>query len=210
LIHSQRIGRAKNGSLEAFDELYSWLLPLAYRYAWVQVGDRNVAEEITSESFVSLVAKLQEMPDTDLAVLAWIRRVVRNKVVDWIRHQQVQRQAWGEIANSSDSERQDSASLPSDPIESDEQRLGVHELLQALPDDYRNVLELRYLDNLSTEQIASFLGLSVSAANSMLFRARNRFRVEHRRINGTTDESESSMNQVSRDSLFAKGDGGHR
>lgn len=173
---SQRISRAKRGSREAFDELYDWLITPVYRYAWNQVSDQSAAEEICSEAFLALVTELGELPEADSAVMAWMRRVVRNKSVDWIRRNQVQRKAWAVIATSQRDLPEESS--PSSTMETQEDCCLVQRVLHCLPSDHRDALELRYLDGFSVQQIATALELSMSAVNSLLYRARESFRKE--------------------------------
>lgn len=173
---SQRISRAKRGGREAFGELYDWLITPVYRYAWNQVGDQCAAEDICSEAFLALVKELDDLPESDLAVMAWIRRVVRNKSVDWIRRNQVQRKAWAVIATT---ERDvPEAASPSSAMEEQEDCRLVQSILGRLPSDHRDALELCYLDGFSVQQVATALELSMSAANSLLYRARESFRKE--------------------------------
>ncbi|EMI56134.1 RNA polymerase sigma factor [Rhodopirellula sallentina] len=187
MTSSQRISRAQDGSREAFDELYAWLLPSVYTFAWSQVNDRSAAEEITSETFMTLVAKLDELPSNDVAVLAWSRVVVRNKSVDWVRRRQLQRRATVAMAQSGTRIDEKDSSNPIQLIETQEQRHLVHQILENLAAEYRQVIELRYLDDLSNEQIAEAIGLSASATNSLLYRARKSFRHEHQRLTNDQD-----------------------
>lgn len=173
---SQRINRAKRGDRKGFDDLYDWLVTPVYRYAWTHVRDVSAAEEISSEAFLALVSNLPEMPEMDSAVLAWMRRVVRNKSVDWIRRNQNQRKAWESIAALGDGPTQRQNESPATTLESREDHDRVHQVLACLPDEYRDALELRYLDDLSLQQIASTLGISASATNSLLYRSREAFR----------------------------------
>ncbi len=183
----QRIRRTQSGDQAAFDELYAWLLPEVYRYAWAQVGNQGAAEEITSETFLAFVSKLDEMPEDDQSVLAWMRVVARNKSVDWVRRQQNQRQAMAAIANVGGSLHTKASSAPSHHFESQERCQLVHVVLEKLRDEYRQVLELQFLDGLSVIAIADVIGATPSATTSLLYRARQSFRSEHRRLLGVAD-----------------------
>ncbi|EMI40600.1 RNA polymerase sigma factor 70, region 4 type 2 domain protein [Rhodopirellula sp. SWK7] len=129
-----------------------------------------------------LVAKLNELPTNDMAVLAWTRTVVRNKSVDWVRRRQLQRRAVVTIAESNERLDGKASMTPMHLAETQEQRHLVHRVLENLPDEYRQVIELRYLDDLSNDEIADVIGLTSSATNSLLYRARKSFRCEHQRL----------------------------
>jgi RNA polymerase sigma-70 factor (ECF subfamily) len=182
----QRISRAKREGCEAFGDLYDWLVTPIYRYAWNQVNDQSAAEDICAEAFLALVNELDTLPESDLAVMAWMRRVVRNKSVDWIRRKRVQRKAQTVIADSK-TDRDDENS-PSFAMETQEECHLVQRVLHRLPSDHRDALELCYIDGLTIRQVATALDLSVSAANSLLFRARENFRKECDRQQQCTGE----------------------
>ena len=172
-----RLEKALRGDREAFDSLCEWLLPAVYRYAVGRVGDRAVAEEITSDAFVVMIQKMSTLPPADAAVLAWIRGVVRHRCIDWIRRQQVSRRVTTQLQQQLDTSSGSLSEPPSERIEQDEQRKAVFGVLDELSDIHRCVLELRYFDGLDLDGVAEALGCSRSAANSTLYRARDAFRI---------------------------------
>ena len=66
-----------------------------------------------------------------------------------------------------------------------ESREMVHRVLQELPPKYRLCLVLREYQGLSCEEIGEVIGSSRSAVKSLLFRAREEFRVVYQRLGGT-------------------------
>ena len=184
--HTHIVG-AKQGRQDAFDSLYHWLLPQVYRYALAQTGDRNVAEDIVSESFMAMIRSIETLPNHDVAVLAWMRTVVRRRWVDWVRRQSLGREAMTKLSSNS---RDDSVD-PKLRLDRQESISQVREALDRLPNDYREVLELRYLDGFSLRDISQTLEQSVSAVNSMLFRARNALRNQLMRTSKDHDQDDS-------------------
>lgn len=168
--HTHIIG-AKRGNQDSFDSLYQWLMPRVYRYAMVYTGSHAVAEEIVSESFMAFVSTLSTLPDHDLAVLAWMRTVVRRRAVDQIRSQAIRRE---KLANCFAGEA-DPTGPPDDALRR-EQIVQVRLALTEIPEDHREVLELRYIDGCSLGTIAETLELTSAALNSRLYRARETLR----------------------------------
>jgi RNA polymerase sigma-70 factor (ECF subfamily) len=154
-----------------FDAFYEWSLPRVYRYALAATGQRAVAEDITSEAFLSIVNEPSITASPRLVLLARLRRTVHNKAVDWIRHQTVKRKSLASVATEENDGHGDSDSL----VDA-EQREMVFKALDQLPEDYRRALQWRYFDDQSVQQIANLGGWSKSATNSLLYRARAAFR----------------------------------
>jgi RNA polymerase sigma-70 factor (ECF subfamily) len=73
---------------------------------------------------------------------------------------------------------------PSSREELNEQRLAVRRVMDDLPEQYRLVLEWKYIDDLSVRQIGDRLAMTEKAAESILFRARREFREGLGRVGG--------------------------
>src|SRR5215472_16368573 len=72
-----------------FDDIYRTHVNAVFRYAMRTVGDRSLAEDITSEAFLELYRNLDSMDPERLP--AWLFTVVRNRAVDYWRKQAVER-----------------------------------------------------------------------------------------------------------------------
>ncbi|HUU09262.1 MAG TPA: sigma-70 family RNA polymerase sigma factor [Phycisphaerae bacterium] len=65
---------------------------------------------------------------------------------------------------------------PAAPLEAAETRAQVAAVMDGLPDDQRQAMEWKYMDDLSVREIARRLGRTEKAAETVLYRARNAFR----------------------------------
>jgi len=109
-------------------------------------GDRAVAEDLTSETFLAVAAGREEMPLT----VGWLIGVARHKLVDHWRWQARQKRLLQAVeASSSDSD---------DPWDVELDRLHAHVVLTLLAPQHRAALTLRYLDGLSVPESAAVLG----------------------------------------------------
>jgi RNA polymerase sigma-70 factor, ECF subfamily len=145
-----------------------------FRYAVRRVTDSAEAEDITAEVFAAVVAHPSRVPklttDTsDDLTRAYLIGIARRKVTDSLRKRSrhPQETLSPELA------------LPHSLEESLEKREGARQLrkiLDALPADWREVLLLKYVEELSLKEIAVSLGRSEKAVNSLLQRARTEAR----------------------------------
>ncbi|HCT55141.1 MAG TPA: RNA polymerase subunit sigma-24, partial [Balneola sp.] len=98
---------------------------------------------------------------------AWALNIARNKSIDWIRHQQKERN------RKSDSEQENSSS---DQVEENDLRDArineIRKSMNLISDAQRIVLELFYVENLSIKEISIVLGISSGTVKSRLYTAR--------------------------------------
>ena len=159
------------GDIHAFEELHRRYVGSIFRLVRRKLGDALLAEDIAQETFMKA-----------FNFGGWVDTVARNLCFDELRRRQRDQRV-------EDSEEDDSdllASLPStargfDPVqvqESNELRRQVWTVSQRLPEKYRLVLTLRELQGLSYRRIATMLKMSESAVETLLYRARLRFKEE--------------------------------
>ncbi len=170
------------GDIYAFEELHRRYVGSIYRLVRRKLGDALLAEDIAQETFLKALRMLDRVDDS-FNFGGWVHTVARNLCFDELRRRQRDQR----VEESTDEEDADLlASLPStsrsfDPVlvqESNEVRRQVWTVAQRLPEKYRLVLTLRELQGLSYRRIASILKMSESAVETLLYRARLRFKEE--------------------------------
>lgn len=174
----------RNGDVHAFEELHRRYVASIYRLVRRKLGDALLAEDIAQETFMKAL-RMMDRVDDSFNFGGWIHTVARNLCFDELRRRQRDLRADAVGTNEEDAELM--AQLPStatafDPVlmqESNETRHQVWEVAQRLPEKYRIVLTLRELQDLSYRQIARTLKMSESAVETLLYRARLRFKEEY-------------------------------
>ena len=154
------------GSGEAFDELLARYQDKLYTYILYNVHNEDVANDIFQETFVRVIMTLQQGRYTSSGrFYAWLVRIARNHIIDRFRNVR------SENAISNDECEYDllnDASLAEQPIESqlvNEQTLrDVHRLMEHLPDTQREVIFLRFFQDLSFKEIAETTGVGINTA----------------------------------------------
>lgn len=157
--------RARSGDTEAFDELYRRYQPRIFRFIVFRVGDRDAAADLCQDTFVAAWRGLRSFePRRAGSVAAWLFRIARNLVVDRARRE-------GRIVLTE--------APPVDRTEFEEatmSRLEVVRLLDLLPAAERDVLALRFIAELSREEVAAVLGRTPDAITQLQYRALERLR----------------------------------
>jgi RNA polymerase sigma-70 factor (ECF subfamily) len=171
----------RNGDVHAFEELHRRYVASIYRLVRRKLGDALLAEDIAQETFMKALRQMDRVDDS-FNFGGWVHTVARNLCFDELRRRQ--RDLRADAGDDDDADLL--ASLPStakgfDPVlvqESNEIRRQVWAVAQRLPEKYRLVLTLRELQDLSYRQIARSLKMSESAVETLLYRARLRFKEE--------------------------------
>lgn len=167
-------------------------LPSLWRYVYTRVnGDQHLAEDITSETILALLAAVQSDSDHEIINPAgWMRTVAGRRVQDHFRAVLRVRHLIEETAGTS---HVTSDADPAKHSELQETRAEVRQVMDQLPEQYRAALEWKYLDKLSVREIADRWAVTEKAAESILFRARREFRDQliHR---GAADTAEKPCN----------------
>ncbi|MHC5065267.1 MAG: RNA polymerase sigma factor [Planctomycetota bacterium] len=152
------------GDGSALDELVQRWQPRLERHALRHCSDQEAARDICQEAWLAIVRGIRRLSDPAL-FRAWAYRIVANKSADWLRRRQREghRTVAEEPASSPRADAEDSQAL-------------LQAALKSLPADRRGILELRYLEELSTAEIAHVLDIPEGTVKSRLHHARNHLR----------------------------------
>ena len=154
------------GNNTAFDTLLNRHKDRLFYYIFFIVRSREVAEDIFQETFVKAIIKMQEgkyQPDGKFG--AWITRIAHNLVIDQFRQERNEN-----LVSSDDNEVDilNDATLTEGTIENkmvNEQVLrDVRTLIDELPDCQREVVFMRFYQQLSFKDIADITGVSINTA----------------------------------------------
>jgi RNA polymerase sigma-70 factor (ECF subfamily) len=145
-----------------FYALYERYAPMVHRYALFLCGDRALAQDITSETFVRVWTTASAIREE--TVKAYLFTIARNLYRDFLRQS---RRFEGLDASHAD------VRASADKQAEDRSELGfVQSAMQGLPDSDRAVLLMRTVEEMTYQDIAHALGVSVVAAKVRVHRAR--------------------------------------
>ena len=146
-------------------ELYDAHVRDVYRFVYRRCQDAELSEDITQETFLSIV---HGPLDPDSIGVGWLLTVARNKLFDVLRRQGVYEEKLRLSANGEpESETIDVVA-----------QLSVEQAMQQLSVDHRLVLTLHYVDGYTVPAIAQNLDRSVKSVEGLVTRARRALRKE--------------------------------
>lgn len=166
LTDEQLVCAYANGNNEAFDTLLIRYKQRLFSYIFQMVRDRDLADDIFQETFIKAITTIRQGRYSDMGKFsAWLYRIARNLAVDSFRAEK------GENVVSTDDADYDVLNrreLAEDTIEDVMVDLQIEKdlrrLVDRLPDVQRQVLEMRYYQDLSFKEIAEITGVSINTA----------------------------------------------
>jgi RNA polymerase sigma-70 factor (ECF subfamily) len=174
--------RARARDPEAWTVIYERHYQPIFRYIHARVFDRDMATDLASGVFTSALGGIGNYQYTGRPILAWLYRIARNSVADHHRRTLGRRgieKVSAPLRAVAGVFRQSPGSTPAtatwEPEELAE-RLDLHRAVAALPESQREVLILRFLVGLSTEEISEIVGKERAAVYSLHARAINSLR----------------------------------
>ena len=174
------VQQAREGDTRAFGELVRRYEGKIFRLAQHITQNREDAEDVLQETFLKAYEHLDQFKG-DSKFYTWIVRIAVNQALMKLRRRKTDKSVSmdEQIDTGEDTIVREIAAWDEDP----EQRFSREELggildsaIQALEPPYRSVFVLRDIEELSTEETAEALGLSIPAVKSRLLRARLQLR----------------------------------
>ena len=180
------VERTLRGEPQAFESLVERYLRLAGAVAYGVMGDYDRASDVVQDAFLKLHRSLEGLRHPG-RFKGWFLRLVKTTAIDHRRRQGRQPSVNLSQLEGIEDELEAAGNSPIGRLVGAERRARVREAVNQLPEQYREVVVLKYLDGLSYEEIAEQTGLSPAAVESKLFRARGRLRQQ---LEGLFDEGE--------------------
>jgi RNA polymerase sigma-70 factor (ECF subfamily) len=153
------------------NRLYSLILEQVDR-------DEAVAEDLVQDVFLAALASLDKFRG-DSQLYTWLRSIAFHKINDYYRHQARRPEPKKSLHDFDVTElEQIGDNQPAAPtqMESEEVRQSVHQALADLPQDYQEVLVLKYLKDMPVLAISQIMGRSPKSVEGLLSRARKAMR----------------------------------
>ena len=156
-----------NGNNKAFDLLLSRTQSKLFSYILFVVRDRDRADDVFQETFVKAIAKLHEgRYTTSGKFLAWLMRIAHNVIMD--NYRENRSKGTVDVAGDNDLSNISSESLLDSNIESEyvntQVLSDVKKMMNMLPTAQREVVFMRYYQNMASKEIAEVTGVSINTS----------------------------------------------
>lgn len=155
LADEERIIREAIEDREKFAALYQHYVSQIYYFLLSRIHNEELAEDLTSMTFAKVLEKLHKYNTGNFR--AWLYRVANNTMIDYIRKNK-------RIVNEEDdtleffaNQNQDEEESLDDVLDKKMQLARIKTAIADLPDEYQEILNLRYFSDLSNKEIAEAL-----------------------------------------------------
>ena len=160
------------GDSSAFDTLFARHSDAIHAMLLKFTGNSDDVNDLMQEAFMKAFLKIGLYnPKYDFG--AWIYTIARNTFVDFNRSRKSNALNPQNLSPEIDNTAQCSAPTPEDYIINAQQRTQIERYIAMLPEDYRQLFELRFLDEYSYEEIAEKLDMKLGTVKTRIFRVRN-------------------------------------
>jgi RNA polymerase sigma-70 factor (ECF subfamily) len=169
---SELLKKAQHGDTNAFGELYQRHAAAVFRYLFAHLDNRLDAEDLTNEVFLRAWQSLPRYHERGNPLLAFLFRIAHNALVDQYRRSSAAGGSHDELGNH----LPDGNPGPAELLSAGFERQELLHLLGRLRADYRTVLTLRFVSDLSPEETAQVMQRSPGAVRVLQHRALERLR----------------------------------
>jgi RNA polymerase sigma-70 factor (ECF subfamily) len=171
LVHA-----AQAGDTTAFGRLYDRYVDVVYRYVLFRLGDRDLAEDVTSETFLRALRRITSVSYQGRDVGAWFVTIARNIVLDHVKSSRTRLEVvTDEVAESAPAPFGTARPVgDGGPEQQAINRATNDELFRcvaSLGDDQRECIVLRFLQGLSVAETAAIMGRNEGAVKALQHRA---------------------------------------
>lgn len=162
------VKKAKSGGdPEAFGQLYDEYVSQIFRYVYYKVGNYADAQDLTGQTFLRAFENIQSYELRDVAFSSWLYRIAHNLVVDFFRKESKR----NDVPIEGHSLGMSETGNPADELMASHESQQLYNALSRLTNNQREVIVLKFIDNLSNWQVAEIMGISVGAVKSAQKRA---------------------------------------
>lgn len=159
-----------HGNIESFEILMRRYEMIIVRFVYNMIKDKQIAEDITQEVFITVYNKL-ELYNNSNKFSSWILQIAKNKCIDYIRkHRKVSESNIEEIYTLKDTK-----STPEQIAEFNETKKEIEKFINELDEVDKQIILLKYMKDITFDQIAEILEMNLSAVKRRYYKARDGF-----------------------------------
>lgn len=182
-IVKKRIKEVIKGDQNAFGEIVELYKDKVFQLCYRMLGNRHEAEDIAQEAFIRAYVNINSF-NINLKFSTWIYRIATNLCIDRIRKKKPDYYLDAEVSGSDGltmySQIAADTALPEEELQSLELQETIQKEISKLPEKYRTVIVLRYIEELSLNEISEILDLPLGTVKTRIHRGREALRQQLR------------------------------
>ena len=176
---NKRIKEVLKGDQNAFAEIVELYQDKLYRVCFRMLGNKHEAEDIAQEAFVRAFINIHTF-DTNRKFSTWLYRIGTNLCIDRIRKKKPDYYLDAEVSGTEGlnmySQIAVSEELPEEEVMKMEMQDRVQYEISRLPDKYRAVIVLKYMEDLPLQEISEILEMPLGTVKTRIHRGREALR----------------------------------
>lgn len=181
----KRIKQVLKGDQDAFAEIVEIYSNSIYQLGYRMLGNRHEAEDIAQEAFIRAYVNIKSF-NQDLKFSTWLFRIATNLCIDRMRKKKPDYYLDAEVSGTDGltmySQLASNSPLPEMELESLELQESVQKEILKLPEKYRSVIVLKYIEELSLNEISEILDLPLGTVKTRIHRGREALRQQLRYV----------------------------
>jgi RNA polymerase sigma-70 factor, ECF subfamily len=174
-----RIKAIKKGDQNAYAEIVEIYKNKVYQLCYRMLGNRHEAEDVAQEAFIRAYVNIHTY-NPNMKFSSWLYRIATNLSIDRIRKKKPDFYLDAEVSGTDGltmySQLAATEASPEDALESLELQETVQKAILKLPEKYRSVIVLKYIEELSLQEISEILDLPVGTVKTRIHRGREALR----------------------------------
>lgn len=184
-VVKKRIKQVLKGDRNAFGEIVELYKDKVFQLSFRMLGNRHEAEDIAQEAFIRAYVNIQSF-NMNLKFSTWLYRIATNLCIDRLRKKKPDYYLDAEVKGTEGltmySHIPSDASLPEEDVESLELQESIQKEISKLPDKYRSVIVLKYIEEMSLNEISEILDIPLGTVKTRIHRGREALRKQLRHV----------------------------
>ncbi|MCM3734111.1 RNA polymerase sigma factor SigW [Fictibacillus nanhaiensis] len=169
------VAQVKKGDQEAFEGIVDLFKDKIYRHCFRMVGNGHEAEDLAQETFLRAYRNISKY-NNEFKFSTWIYRIATNLCIDRLRKKKPDYYLDAEVPGTDGANMYSQLSaddpLPEQVVTENERWNELQEEIMKLPEKYRTAIVLKYVEDLSLEEISQIMDIPVPTVKTRIHRGR--------------------------------------
>ncbi|MBX6357083.1 MAG: sigma-70 family RNA polymerase sigma factor [Micromonosporaceae bacterium] len=167
----QLVERAKAGDAEAFGQIYDRYVDSVYRFVYFRVGNRQLAEDLTADTFLRALNNIGSVTWQGRDLRAWLVTIARNRVADHFKSGRYRLEISAGDVLEADREERGPEGRPEEAVLGHITNVALLSAVKRLNPEQQECIVLRFLQGFSVAETAEAMGKTEGAIKALQYRA---------------------------------------